>query len=191
MGNKKSIIIGITGATGAAYAVRLVDYLSSREDIETSLIMSDKGKMIIEHETEISPSNLASKCDRVFENSDLAAPIASGSFKRSGMIIMPCSIKTMSAVSFSLADNLIVRSADVNLKEKKPLVVCVRETPLHLGHLKNLTRLSEIGGIIFPLSPSFYHRPKSIEEIVDFTVGRSLDLLGIENELSRPYEGIK
>jgi len=111
---------------------------------------------------------LTSKCDRVFENSDLAAPIASGSFKRSGMIIMPCSIKTMSAVSFSLADNLIVRSADVNLKEKKPLVVCVRETPLHLGHLKNLTRLSEIGGIIFPLSPSFYHRPKSIEEIVDF-----------------------
>jgi len=189
--DKKKIIIGVTGATGGAYALRLVDYLAGRPDVETSLIISEKGKLIIEHETDAAVSELSGKCDRVFDHRDLAAPIASGSFKRNGMIIIPCSIKTMSAVALSLADNLIVRAADVNLKEKKPLVVCVRETPFHLGHLRNMTRLAEMGAVIFPLSPSFYHRPQSIEEIVDFTVGRSLDLLGIENDLSRPYEGLK
>ncbi|RMF96471.1 MAG: UbiX family flavin prenyltransferase [Candidatus Schekmanbacteria bacterium] len=188
---KKNIIVAVTGATGALYALKLVDYLATRSDIDVSLIVSDNGKLIFEHETGISINELYKKCDYVYENDDLSAPIASGSFKRSGMIIIPCSIKTMSAIALSMASNLIIRAADVNLKEKMPLVICLRETPLHLGHLKNLSRLAEIGGIVFPLSPSFYHKPKSIEEIVDFTVGRVLDLLGIDNELSRPYTGIE
>ncbi|MBI5375764.1 MAG: UbiX family flavin prenyltransferase [Candidatus Schekmanbacteria bacterium] len=188
---KKKLIVALTGASGATYAVRLINYLAGRKDIEVSLIVSDTARMVVPHETDLTAEMLSKKCKMTFPFNDLSAPLASGSFKRDGMIVIPCTIKTMSSIAYSLSNNLIVRAADVNLKEKKPLVLCVRETPLHVGHLKTMTRLAEMGAVIMPLSPSFYHRPKTIDEIVDFTVGRALDLMGIENELSHPYEGIK
>ena len=186
---KFKLIVGITGATGAIYGIRLLEYLSKVNSVETSLIISEAAEITIKHETDYKIDKIKALANRVYDINDIGAPLASGSYKRDGMIVIPCSVKTMSALANSLAMNLLIRAGDVTLKEKKPLVLAVRETPLHLGHLRNMVALSEIGATIMPLCPSFYHRPKSLTEIVDFTVGRALNLVGIENSLAKEYKG--
>jgi len=186
---KFKLIVGITGATGAIYGIRLLEYLSKVNSVETSLIISEAAEITIKHETDYKIDKIKALANRVYDINDIGAPLASGSYKRDGMIVIPCSVKTMAALANSLAMNLLIRAGDVTLKEKKPLVLAVRETPLHLGHLRNMVALSEIGATIMPLCPSFYHRPKSLTEIVDFTVGRALNLVGIENSLAKEYKG--
>ncbi|OGL41363.1 MAG: 3-octaprenyl-4-hydroxybenzoate carboxy-lyase [Candidatus Schekmanbacteria bacterium GWA2_38_11] len=186
---KFKLIVGITGATGAIYGIRLLEYLSKVNSVETSLIISEAAEITIKHETDYKIDKIKALANRVYDINDIGAPLASGSYKRDGMIVIPCSVKTMAALANSLAMNLLIRAGDVTLKEKKPLVLAVRETPLHLGHLRNMVALSEIGTTIMPLCPSFYHRPKSLTEIVDFTVGRALNLVGIENSLAKEYKG--
>jgi len=189
MVKKFKLVVGITGATGAIYGIRLLEYLSKNDSVETSLIISKVAEITIKQETDFKIEKIKALADKVYDIDDIASPLSSGSFKRDGMVIIPCSVKTMSALANSLALNLLLRCGDVTLKEKKPLVLAVRETPLHLGHLRNMVRLSEMGATIMPLSPSFYHRPKSIIEMVDFTVGRVLSILGIENSLAEEYHG--
>ena len=186
---KFKLIVGITGATGAIYGIRLLEYLSKVNSVETSLVITEAAEITIKHETDYKLEKIKSLANKVYDINDIAAALASGSYKRDGMIVMPCSVKTMAALANSLAVNLLIRAGDVTLKEKKPLVLALRETPLHLGHLKSMVSLSEIGATIMPLSPSFYHRPKSVPEMVDFMVGRALDLLGIGNSLVKEYKG--
>ena len=186
---KFKLIVGITGATGAIYGIRLLEYLSKVNSVETSLIISEAAEITIKHETDYKIDKIKALANRVYDINDIGAPLASGSYKRDGMIVIPCSVKTMAALANSLAMNLLIRAGDVTLKEKKPLVLALRETPLHLGHLRSMVSLSEIGATIMPLCPSFYHRPKSLPEMVDFMVGRALDLLGIENSLVKEYKG--
>lgn len=184
------LIIGITGASGVIYGIRLLQILSSKRDIETHLVISQAGKTIIEHETDWRLEDIESLADYSYHINDIGARIASGSFRRDGMIIAPCSMKSLSALANSYADNLLTRAADVTLKERKKLVLLARETPLHLGHLRNMERLTEMGAIIFPPVPAFYHRPQTIHDIVDQIIGRVLDTFGIEHGLFRGWSGI-
>ena len=186
---KIKLIVGITGATGAIYGIKLLEYLTKNDFVETSLVITEAAEITIRHETDIKIDKIKSLADNVYDVNDIGAPLASGSFKRDGMVIVPCSVKTMSSLANSLAMNLLLRAGDVTLKEKKPLVLAIRETPLHLGHLRNMVQLSEMGAIILPLCPSFYHKPKTIDEMVCFTVGRILDLIGVKNTLSKEYLG--
>jgi flavin prenyltransferase len=185
------LIVGITGATGAIYGIRLLQVLSELKEVETHLVISDAGEVIIKHETcwEVSEvKKLASYC---YDVNEIGARLASGSFKRSGMIVAPCSIKTMSALANSYTENLLIRSGDVTLKERKKLVLLVRETPLHLGHIRNMERLTEMGAIIFPPVPAFYHKPHTIEDLVDQTVGKVLDMFDIEHNLYQRWSGFE
>ncbi len=184
----KRIIVGMSGASGQIYGVRLLEVLSEMEDVETHLVVSPSARKNMEVET--GDVDLESLATHVYEYSDVGARIASGSFPCDGMIISPCSIKMASSIAYSITDNLIARSADVVLKQKKTLVAVVRETPLHVGHLRSLTRLAEIGAVIFPPVPAFYIKPSSIDDIVNHTVGRVLDFFEIEHELYSPWEGI-
>lgn len=185
------IIIGITGATGAIYGIRLLEVLSSMKNITTHLVISEAGEKTIACETRYRVSNVKKLANYTYDVRDIYAPISSGSFPRDGMIIAPCTIKTMSALANSYSENLIVRAADVTLKERKKLVVVVRETPLHLGHLKNMERLTEMGAIILPPMPAFYHQPKTVQDIVDHTVGKMLDMFDIKHDLFRRWSGYK
>lgn len=173
------IIIGLTGASGAIYGIRLLEVLRSVADIETHLIVSSAAKQTLTIETTYSLRDVQAMADVVYDNRDIAAAISSGSFITSGMIIMPCSIKTLSGIANSYNDTLIARAADVILKEKRKLILGVRETPLHLGHLRLMMNVIEIGAIIFPPMPAFYHQPETIQDIVDQTVNRVLDQYGI------------
>ncbi len=173
------IIIGLTGASGAIYGIRLLEVLRSVADIETHLIVSSAAKQTLAIETTYSLRDVQAMADVVYDNRDIAAAISSGSFITSGMIIMPCSIKTLSGIANSYNDTLIARAADVILKEKRKLILGVRETPLHLGHLRLMMNVIEIGAIIFPPMPAFYHQPETIQDIVDQTVNRVLDQYGI------------
>ncbi|MFC2021006.1 UbiX family flavin prenyltransferase [Chloroflexota bacterium] len=184
------LIIGITGASGAVYGIRLLELLSKRKEIETHLVISEAGEVNIGHETGWKVDEVKALANRTYNVRDIGAELASGSFKRDGMIIAPCSIKTLSALASSYTNNLLTRSADVTLKERKRLLLLVRETPLHLGHLRNMERLTEIGGIIFPPVPAFYHKPKTIQDIVDHTIGKVLDIFNIEHNLFTPWSGI-
>jgi 4-hydroxy-3-polyprenylbenzoate decarboxylase len=183
------ILIGINGASGVIYGIRLLQILSGIEGMETHLIVSPAGEQTIEIETAYKADAvkaLASYCYRI---DDIGACLASGSFRHDGMIIAPCSMKTLSALAHSYADNLLTRAADVTLKERRRLLLLVRETPLHLGHLRNMVCVTEMGGIIMPPVPAFYHKPHAIEDIVDHTVGKALDLFNIEHNLFNRWPG--
>lgn len=173
------LIIAITGASGAIYAIRLLEVLQETP-VETHLIISNAAKQTISAETDYSLNDVKALADKIYDVRDIGAAISSGSFRTRGMIVLPCSIKTLSGIANSYTDDLITRSADVILKERKPLVLCVRETPLHLGHLRLMTQATEIGGQIVPLLPAFYHRPQTIQDIVDQSVNRLLDQFEIE-----------
>ncbi|WP_040977235.1 UbiX family flavin prenyltransferase [Necropsobacter massiliensis] len=182
MKNKQSLIIGITGASGAIYAVRLLEVLKSLPDIETHLIISNAAKRTIAAETDYSVAQVRSLADVNYDVRDIGAAVSSGSYRTLGMLIVPCSIKTLSAIAQSYSDDLISRAADVCLKERKPLLLCVRETPLHLGHLRLMTQAAEIGAQIAPLMPAFYHRPATVDDIVNQSVNRLCDQFGIQLE---------
>jgi flavin prenyltransferase len=184
------LIIGITGATGVIYGIRLLEVLSSMKDIETHLVISAAGEETILYETGRDVKSIKKLVQYVYNNADVAARLASGSFRRDGMIIAPCTVKTMSALAYSYTDNLITRAGDVTLKERQKLVLLFRETPLHLGHLRNLERLTEMGAIVLPPVPAFYHRPRTIEDIVDYTVGKTLDVFGVKHDLYQRWNGL-
>jgi flavin prenyltransferase len=183
------IVVGINGATGVIYGIRLLQALSTIKSIETHLIISQAGERTIEIETDYKASDVRAMADRNYEIYDIGACLASGSFLHNGMIIAPCSMKTLSALAHSYADNLLTRAADVTLKERRKLLLLVRETPLHLGHLKNMALVSELGAIVMPPIPAFYHRPRTIEDIIDHTLGKALDLFGIEHNLFQRWSG--
>jgi 4-hydroxy-3-polyprenylbenzoate decarboxylase len=185
------LIIGISGTTGALYGIRLLQALSEIKGIETHLVISEAGELIIRHETKRDLAEVKKLATFTYDIHDIAAPIASGSFKRDGMIVAPCTVKTMSALANSYADNLLARAGDVTLKERKKLVLLVRETPLHLGHLRNMERLTEMGAIIFPPVPAFYHSPYTIEDIIDQTIGKVLDLFDIKHDLYKRWAGFE
>ncbi|ELV7528862.1 UbiX family flavin prenyltransferase [Edwardsiella ictaluri] len=175
----KRLIIGISGASGAIYGVRLLQALRALPAVETHLVMSQAARQTLALETDLSLKEVQALADVVHDVRDIAASLSSGSFKTAGMVILPCSIKTLSAIVHGYSDTLLVRAADVVLKERRPLVLCVRETPLHLGHLRTMTAAAEMGAIIMPPMPAFYHRPRRIEDLVDQTVNRVLDQLDI------------
>ena len=185
---KKRIVIGISGASGVIYGIEMLRLLAGM-DIETHLIISESGKKIIEIETDYRINSVEGMASYTYSNMDLDAPIASGSFLTDGMVVVPCTIKTLSGIANSYSDNLLIRSADVTLKEKRKLVLVVRETPLHKGHLKLMTAAADIGSYILPPIPSFYHQPVTIEDIIHQTIGKILDYLDIEHNLFKRWEG--
>jgi len=187
----RRLVVAITGATGAVYGVRLLQQLSATPGIETHLIVSDAASLTLHQEVGLQRRDVEALAHVVHRNRDVGASIASGSFQSDGMIVAPCSMKTLAAVALGLSDNLIARAADVVLKERRRLVLMVRETPFNLAHLRNMTMVTEMGGVIFPPLPSFYHKPASIEEMVDHTVARVIDLFGIEHTLAPRWAGMK
>jgi len=186
---EKRLVIAISGASGACYGIRLLEALAEQPKIETHLVVSSTAETVIARETDRAPEQVKALADHVHAPDDLTAPIASGSFPVAGMIVVPCSIKMLSAVANSYAADLISRAADVTLKEGRPLVLVVRETPLHLGHLRLMAQAAEIGATIFPPMPAFYGNPQTVAEIVDTTVGRILARVGVENTLYTRWEG--
>ena len=171
----KRLIVGISGASGAIYGVRLLQVLRDVTDIETHLVMSQAARQTLSLETDFSLREVQALADVTHDARDIAASISSGSFQTLGMVILPCSIKTLSGIVHSYTDGLLTRAADVVLKERRPLVLCVRETPLHLGHLRLMTQAAEIGAVIMPPVPAFYHRPQSLDDVINQTVNRVLD----------------
>ena len=171
--------MGLSGASGVAYGIRLLEALGVL-GIESHLVMSKAAEMTIGYETPLKPKDVAAKADHTYAVGDIAAPIASGSFRTKGMIVAPCSVRTMSEIATGVTSSLLTRAADVTLKERRPLVLVVRESPLHLGHLRTLTNLAEMGAIILPPVPAFYAAPHTISDIVDQLVGRMLDILGYD-----------
>jgi 4-hydroxy-3-polyprenylbenzoate decarboxylase len=187
----RRLIIAITGATGAIYGIRLLQVLRDLPGIETHLMLSEAGVLNLHQELDMKRRDAEAIAHVVHNVRDIGAAIASGSFQSDGMIVAPCSMKTLAAVAHGLSDNLITRAADVVLKERRRLVLMVRETPFNLAHLRNMTAVTEMGGIIFPPLPGFYQRPQSIIEMVDHTVGRVLDLYGIPHQLTPRWAGMK
>ena len=185
----KRIVVGISGATGAIYGVRTLEILSEDPEVEVHLILTDSGALTIREETRWNVEQVKTLADRVYETGDIGAAIASGSFRTEGMIIAPCSIKSMSMIANSMNANLLIRAADVTLKERKKLILMVRDTPLHLGHLRLMASLAEMGALINPPMPAFYNKPKTIDDIVNHTVGRALDQFGIGNDLFKAWTG--
>lgn len=189
------LIVGISGASGALYGIRLLEALregrASADRIETHLILSDAAKITIAQETDWKISDVEALADEVHRSANIGASIASGSFKTLGMVVVPCSIKSLSNIAHSNAGDLIARAADVQLKEGRPLVLVVRETPLHLGHLRLMVQAAEIGAIMLPPVPAFYSKPQTVDDIVNGTVGRVLLRLGIENDLYFEWLGLK
>jgi 4-hydroxy-3-polyprenylbenzoate decarboxylase len=187
----KRLIVAITGATGAIYGVRLLQVLRNISGVESHLLISEAGVLNLHQEMDLKRKDVEALADVVHNVRDVGASIASGSFLSDGMVIAPCSMKTLAAVAHGLSDNLITRAADVVLKERRRLVLMVRETPFNLAHLRNMTAVTEMGGIIFPPLPGFYHRPQSIEEMVDHTLGRVLDMFALPHELTPRWQGIR
>ncbi|MBK5567451.1 UbiX family flavin prenyltransferase [Ensifer sp. SSB1] len=189
--NRLKIVLGVTGASGAAIAVRIAERLSEIESVELHLVLSPAAHRTLAHEVgaEALPS-LLRKAVRAYDHADIGAAIASGSFSTAGMIVAPCSMRTLAAISAGMADNLVVRAADVHLKERRRLVLMARETPLHLGHLRNMCAVTEMGAIIMPPVPAFYHRPETVEAIVDHLAARAIDLLALPiTPLARAWQG--
>ena len=187
----RRLVIAITGATGSIYGIRLLQVLRAMPGIETHLMLSEAGVLNLHQELDMNRKDAEAFADVVHNVRDIGASIASGSFQSDGMIVAPCSMKTLAAVAHGLSDNLITRAADVVLKERRRLVLMVRETPFNLAHLRNMTAVTEMGGIIFPPLPGFYQRPQSIIEMVDHTVGRVLDLYGIAHRLTPRWADLK
>ncbi len=183
------LIVGISGASGVIYGIRLLQVLSTQK-IETHLIISEVGEKNIKYETTWKLEEVRALADFTYAINDIGARISSGSFKRDGMVVMPCSIKTLSGLCYSYASNLLLRAGDVTLKERKPLILAVRETPLHKGHLAAMLQLTEMGAIIMPPVPSFYHKPQTIDDIIDHTVSRVLDLLNVEHNITPRWSGL-
>lgn len=176
---RKRIIVGISGASGALYGIRLLELLAKIPNVETHLVISNSAKRTISLETDYPYQDVIKLADYFYDITDIAANISSGSFKTHGMIIVPCSIKTLSGIANSYSDNLLIRAADVVLKERRPLILCVRETPLHLGHIQLMKTACQIGATIMPLVPAFYHMPKTIDELIEQSLIRVLDQLDI------------
>ncbi len=185
------LVVGISGASGVIYGIRLLEFLKTVPSIETHLVLTTAARQTIVQETQWAIKSVEALATVVHNNRDVGATIASGSYSTRGMVIVPCSIKTLSAVANSYAAELMTRAADVTLKEGRPLVLVVRETPLHIGHLRLLTQAAEMGAVILPPIPSFYARPQTIDDLVNFTVGRILARLGIDNKLSTEWSGLK
>ncbi|NLF66980.1 MAG: UbiX family flavin prenyltransferase [Chloroflexi bacterium] len=177
MANK--LVVGITGASGVIYGIRLLEVLRAVEGIETHLVMSSAAAQTIGLETEYSAAEVEALADETYRFKDIAAAISSGSFLTMGMIVAPCTMKTLSGIALSYSDNLLLRAADVTLKDRRPLVLVPRETPLHLGHLRLMVQVTEMGAIVAPPLPAFYHRPQNVDDIINQTVNRLLDILGI------------
>lgn len=194
----RRIIVAITGASGAIYGVRLLQVLQELQGsagdasagVESHLLMSPAGLMNVQHELHMAREEVEALAHVVHNVRDIGATIASGSFGAEAMVVAPCSMKTLAAIAHGLSDNLIARAADVTLKERRRLILMVRETPLNLAHLRNMTAVTEMGGIIFPPVPGFYQRPKTIDDLVDHTVGRVLDLLGLPQTLAPGWPGL-
>jgi flavin prenyltransferase len=191
VGKAERLVVGITGASGGIYGIRLLEVLREVADIETHLVISNSAKQTIALETDRTVESVYRLATRVYRFNDIAAAISSGSYKTRGMVVIPCSMKTLSGIAYSFDENLIVRAADVTLKEKRRLVLVPRETPLHLGHLRLMTAVAEMGAVVLPPMPAFYHRPRTLEEIIDQTVNRVLDSLDIElsKDLFRRWTG--
>jgi flavin prenyltransferase len=179
----KRVIVGISGASGVIYGIRLLEVLRLVEDVEAHLVMSNAGRLTTTLETDYLVEQVEALADKVYRPGDIAAAISSGSFRSAGMVVAPCSIKTLAGIATSYSDNLMLRAADVTLKERRRLVLLVRETPMHLGHLRLLVQAAELGAVIMPPVPAFYHRPATLADVVDQTVNRTLDLLDIELDL--------
>jgi 4-hydroxy-3-polyprenylbenzoate decarboxylase len=180
------LIVGISGASGVLYGVRMLQMLRTL-GVETHLVMSKSAQLTLTHETDMSVAEVKALADVTYSNADIGASIASGSFRVSGMVIAPCSIKTLSEIASGITGSLLSRAADVTLKERRRLVLMLRETPLHLGHLRSMVAVTEAGAIVSPPVPAFYARPASIDEMVDHSVGRVLDLFGIESGAVRRW----
>ena len=187
----KRLVIAMTGASGALYGVRLLEQLKQIDGVETHLMISDAAALNLHHELDIKRKEVESLASAVHSVRDIGACVASGSFQSDGMVIAPCSMKTLASVAHGMCDNLISRAADVMLKERRRLILMVRETPFNLAHLRNMTAVTEMGGIIFPPLPALYQRPQTVSEMVDHTVGRVLDLLSIEHSLAPAWTGLK
>lgn len=181
------IIVGITGASGVIYGVRALEALAKQPNVESHLILSDAAETNLAIETDYKPEEVKALADVVHNDSNLAASIASGSFRTAGMMVLPCSIKTLSGIANAYADSLVVRAADVVLKEGRKLVLAVRETPLHLGHLRLQVQAAEAGAVILPPVPAFYHEPATIDDIINHTVGRVFDQFDLEHDLYRRW----
>lgn len=188
MNNKRKLIVGVSGATGAIYGVRILEILSKADDVETHLVLTKAGKMTIQVETVYSVKDVEAMADVVHDINNVGASISSGSFRTAGMVIAPCSMKSMSGIAHSLGGDLLVRAADVVLKERKKLVLVARETPLHLGHLEAMVALTRMGAVIFPPVPAFYHRPKTLDDIINQTVTRILDQFDIDVHLFHRWD---
>ncbi|MFI4939697.1 MAG: UbiX family flavin prenyltransferase [Burkholderiales bacterium] len=187
----RRLVVAITGASGAVYGVRLLQVLAAVPSIETHLIVSDAGILSLHQEMDLKRKDVEALAHRAYRLRDIGATLASGSFQSAGMVVAPCSMKTLASIALGLSDNLIARAADVMLKERRRLVLMVRETPLNLAHLRHMTSVTEMGGIIFPPLPGFYQRPQTIAEMVDHTVGRVLDLFDIPHALGPRWNGLK
>lgn len=183
------LIIGMSGASGVIYGIRLLEVLSRVEQVETHLVLSDSAKLNIAIETDRSAKEVQALADEVYSNKDIAARLASGSFKTDGMIVAPCAVKTLSAIANSYADSLLVRAADVVLKERRRLVLVPRETPLHTGHCELLLKASQMGAILAPPMPAHYINPMTVDELVDHHVGRILDLFDLDPDLVQRWQG--
>lgn len=184
----RRLVVGISGASGTIYGIRLLETLK-KTDIETHLVMSKSAEMTLVYETDYKPKDIKALASVVHPAADIGASISSGSFPTMGMVIVPCSIRTMSEIATGVTSSLVTRAADVVLKEKRQLVLAVRETPLHGGHLRTLVTLSDIGAVIAPVVPAFYNKPKTLDDIINHTVGRLLDLFGIETRTVKRWEG--
>ena len=184
------LIVGISGSTGAIYGARLLDVLRTQREVETHVVLSDAARLTIEYETEYAADEVIGWADRLYSNRDIGSSIASGTFITAGMVIAPCSMKTLSAVATSLNDNLLARAADVCLKERRKLVLVPRETPLHLGHLRLMANVTEAGAVVLPPMPAFYHRPKTLMDVVDHTIGKILDQFGLDHDLYPRWSGL-
>ena len=188
-GPPRRLVVAMTGSTGAIYGVRLLERLRAHGGFERHLVLSNPARRTLAEETDVSVKDVEALADVVHDNRDIGASIASGSFRTEGMVIVPCSIKTASAIATGHTDTLIARAGDVTLKEGRPLIAVVRETPLHLGHLRLLVALAEIGAVILPPMPAFYHRPRTVDDVVDHTVARILDRLGVDHGLVPEWTG--
>jgi flavin prenyltransferase len=184
--DRKRIVIGISGASGVVYGVRLLDALRNL-DVETHLVMSKSAKVTLAHETDLKVSEVLAKADFAYQPEDIGAAISSGSFLTMGMIVAPCSIRTLSEIATGVTSTLLSRVADVVLKDRRRLVLMVRETPLHLGHLRSMVQVTEAGAIIMPPVPAFYAKPRSIDEMMDHSIGRVLDMFEIKNDLVKRW----
>jgi 4-hydroxy-3-polyprenylbenzoate decarboxylase len=185
----RRLIIAITGASGTAYGVRLLQVLQAT-DIQTHLVLTESAKLTMAAETDFQPAQVQALADVVHSAKNIGATIASGSFVTLGMVVAPCSINTMSEIAWGITGNLISRAADVTLKERRRLILLVRETPLHAGHLKSMLQVTQNGAIVMPPVPALYIKPKSVDEVIDHTVGRVLDLLGLDTDLVQRWSGL-